>query len=77
LSLYAASTAVIGRRLGVGRTYVSRVVDLYPHEETASQRPQSDIVESSEDEILGDTDPSGRSLLTQKRATNYRFAPHS
>jgi hypothetical protein len=30
------------------------VIDLYPHEETASQRPQPDVVEISEDEILGE-----------------------
>jgi ribosomal protein L21E len=29
------------------------VIDLYPHEETASKRPQQDFVQITEDEILG------------------------
>jgi hypothetical protein len=36
------------------KTIFFLVIELYPHEETASQRPQPDVVEISEDEILGE-----------------------
>jgi hypothetical protein len=41
------------------KTIFFLVIDLYSHEETASQRPQPEFVEISEGEILGETRSAG------------------
>jgi hypothetical protein len=50
----SGSAAPLPRVVLNHKTIFFLVIDLYPHEETASQRPQPDVVEISEDEILGE-----------------------
>lgn len=50
----SGSAAPLPRVVLNHKTIFFLVIDLYPHEETASQRPQPDVVEISEDEVLGE-----------------------
>ncbi len=49
----AGSAAPLPRGVLNHKTIFFLVIDLYPHEKTASKRPQPDVVEITEDEILG------------------------
>jgi hypothetical protein len=46
------------------KTIFFLVIDLYPHEETASQRSQPDVVDISEDDILGEVRASEKAVVT-------------
>jgi hypothetical protein len=50
----SGSAAPLPRVVLNHKTIFFVVIDLYPHAETASQRPQPDVVDISEDEILGE-----------------------
>jgi hypothetical protein len=50
----SGSAAPLPRVVLNHKTIFFLVIDIYPHDETASQRPQPDVVEISEDEILGE-----------------------
>ena len=50
----AGSAAPLPRVVLNHKTIFFVVIDLYPHAETASKRPQPDVVDISEDEILGE-----------------------
>ena len=45
------------------KTIFFLVIDLYPHETSASKRPQQEVVEITEDEILGGIQSSGDDTL--------------
>ncbi len=50
----SGSAAPLPRVVVNHKTIFFLVIDIYSHEETASQRPQPDVVDISEDEILGE-----------------------
>ena len=49
----SGSAAPLPRVVLNHKTIFFVVIDLYPHAETASQRPQAEVVDISENEILG------------------------
>jgi hypothetical protein len=60
----SGSAAPLPRVVVNHKTVFFVVIDLYPHAETASQRSQPDIVDISEDEILGEVRLSRKSQPT-------------
>jgi hypothetical protein len=60
----SGSAAPLPRVVLNHKTIFFLVIDLYPHEETASQRPQPDVVDISEDEILGEVRASEKAVAT-------------
>jgi hypothetical protein len=63
----SGSAAPLPRVVLNHKTIFFLVIDIYPHGETASQRPQPDVVEISEDEILGEVRSSEKAGSTDHR----------